>query len=172
MKLNTVIREIIKKMKGSLRVAVEQGMVVEEGVTVMGGVNFGSEPYLITLHKNCRISSDVIFINHDGGTWAFRNQWNEYADVIKYGRIEIGEETFVGARSVIMPGVKIGRNCVIGAGSVVTKDVPDETVAVGIPARRLCSTKEYAEKCLAGMPADFDKESYFANKKEYLLKHI
>lgn len=172
MKLNTVIREIIKKMKGSLRVAVEQGMVVEEGVTVMGGVNFGCEPYLITLHKNCRISSDVIFINHDGGTWAFRNQWNEYADVIKYGRIEIGEETFVGARSVIMPGVKIGRNCVIGAGSVVTKDVPDETVAVGIPARRLCSTKEYAEKCLAGMPADFDKESYFANKKEYLLKHI
>lgn len=73
---------------------------------------------------------------------------------------------------MIMPGVKIGRNCVIGAGSIVTKDVPDETVVVGVPAKVLCSTQEYAEKCLANMPVDFDREEYFVNKKEYLLKHI
>lgn len=172
MNLKTLKRELSKKIRGSLRVAVEQGMVVEEGVTVMGGVNFGSEPYLITLHKNCRISSDVIFVNHDGGTWAFRNRWDKYADVVKYGRIEIGEESFIGAKSVIMPGVKIGRNCVIGAGSVVTKDVPDETVVAGVPAKRLCSVKEYAEKCLASMPDDFDGDKYRANKKEYLKKYI
>lgn len=115
-------------MKGRLQTAIDDGMVVEPGVTVMGGVDFGSEPYLITLKHGARISSDVRFVNHDGGTWAFRNTWDKYEDVVKYGRITIGEFTFVGAGSTIMPGVHIGKNCVVAAGSVVTHDIPDEMV--------------------------------------------
>ena len=124
------------------------------------------------MKKKCRISHNVTFINHDGGTWAFRDHWDEYKDVIKYGRIEVGEESFIGACSIIMPGVKIGRNCVIGAGSIVTKDVPDETVVAGIPAKKICTTKEYAEKSLAAMPKDFDKMAYENDKKAYLLKKL
>jgi acetyltransferase-like isoleucine patch superfamily enzyme len=169
MKLVVIIHELRKKIKGRLKVAKENGMIVEEGVTVMGGVNFGSEPYLITLHKNCRISSDVCFVNHDGGTYAFRNHWEKYKNVIKYGTIEIGEETFIGARSIIMPGVKIGRNSVVGVGSVVTKNVPDETVVSGIPAKRMCSIQEYAEKCRASMPQKFRETDYQADKKKYLM---
>lgn len=172
MKISTIFKAISNKLKGSVQVAKENGMIIEDGVTVMGGCNFGSEPYLITLHRNCRISGNVTFINHDGGTWAFRNHWDKYKDVIKYGRIEIGEETFIGSGSIIMPGVKIGRNCVVGAGSVVTHDVPDETVVAGVPARRICSVLEYAEKCLHNMPLDFDKEEYFKDKKQYLQKSI
>lgn len=115
-------------MKGRLQTAIDDGMVVEPDVTVMGGVDFGSEPYLITLKRGARISSDVRFVNHDGGTWAFRNTWDKYKDVVNYGRITVGEFTFVGAGSTIMPGVHIGKNCVIAAGSVVTHDVPDEMV--------------------------------------------
>jgi acetyltransferase-like isoleucine patch superfamily enzyme len=111
----------------------------------------------------------VLFVNHDGGTWAFRNHWDKYKDVVKFGRIEIGEETFVGARSIIMPGVMIGRNCVVGAGSVVTKDVPDYTVVVGTPARKISTTQDYAEKCLSSMPENFDKVAYNQDKKKYLL---
>lgn len=167
-----ILKRIINKLKGPLKVAIENGMVVENGVTVMRGVDFGSEPYLIVLHKNCRISSDVLFINHDGGTWAFRNHWDKYKEVIKFGRIEIGEETFVGARSIIMPGVKIGRNCVVAAGSVVTKDVPDYSVVAGVPAKKISTTMDYAEKCLNAMPENFDKEAYALDKKSYLKKFL
>lgn len=171
-RLKNIITLLCDFLKGSLRVAQEKGMIVEPGVSVMGGVNFGSEPYLITLKKGCRISYDVTFINHDGGTWAFRQHWDEYKDVIKYGRIEVGEESFIGARSIIMPGVSIGRNCVIGAGSIVTKDVPDETVVAGIPARKICTTKEYAERSLSTMPKDFDIIAYESDKRAYLLKKL
>lgn len=61
-----ISKYLTRKLKGSLRCAKEQGMVVGKNVSVMGGVDFGSEPYLITLHDNCRISCNVAFINHDG----------------------------------------------------------------------------------------------------------
>lgn len=164
-----------KKIKGRLQVAIEEGMTVEADVTIMGGVDFGSEPYLITLKRGARISSDVRFINHDGGTWAFRNTWDKYKDVIKYGRISVGEYTFVGAGAIIMPGVRIGNNCVIAAGSVVTHNVPDGMVWGGVPARPMCTTLEYAEKCLAKMNeqfSEFDMKAYDQDKKTYLLDYL
>jgi len=51
------------------------------------------------------------------------------------GHVEIGDFTFVGARSIICNDVKIGRNCIIGAGSIVTKDIPDNEIWCGNPAR-------------------------------------
>ena len=47
----------------------------------------------------------------------------------------IGNNCFIGVRSLICPGVKIGDECVIGAGSVVTKDIPSNSMAVGVPAK-------------------------------------
>lgn len=78
---------------------------------------------------------------------------------------------FVGAGSTIMPGVSIGSHAVIGAGSIVTKNVPAETVWAGIPARQICTLREYAERCKADMPADFDLDAYKDNKKEYLVSY-
>lgn len=171
MKLITIIKRIKEKCKGSLTCAKENGMIVESGVTVMGGVNFGSEPYLIHLKENCRISFDVAFITHDGGTWAFRNTWPEYKPMVKYGKIVVGESSFIGCRSIRMPGVTIGKNCVIGAGSIVTKDVPDETVVCGTPAKAICSTLDYAKKCFDAVPSDFDFEMYARDKKKYLMEY-
>ena len=166
-----ILNYVVRKLKGSLRCAKEQGMLVGKGVSVMGGVDFGSEPYLITLHDNCRISSNVVFINHDGGTWAFRNDNERYKSVIKYGTIEVGAWTFIGANSTIMPGVKIGDHCVIGACSLVNKDVPSGTIVGGVPAKYICKTEDYAERCLKNMLEDFDEEAYLADKKKYLIKH-
>lgn len=161
-----VIRQIKKMVLGSYRLALSEGLIAGKGVSVMGGVSFGTEPYLITLEDNVRISNDVAFVNHDGGTWAFRDK-DKYKDVVKFGRIKIGERTFVGRGSTIMPGVTIGKRCVIGAGSVVTKDIPDGSVAVGVPARVIMTTDAYADKSLSRM-AEFDKEAYERDKKAYL----
>ena len=75
--------------------ALSQGLNAGKNVTVMGSVNFGSEPYLITLDDNVRITYGVTFVTHDGGTWAFRDI-DEYKHVIKYGKIHVGERTFIG----------------------------------------------------------------------------
>ena len=49
--------------------------------------------------------------------------------------IRIGNDVWVGANVTILPGVTIGDNVVIGAGAVVTKDIPDNSLALGVPAR-------------------------------------
>ncbi|WP_408099259.1 sugar O-acetyltransferase [Peredibacter sp. HCB2-198] len=55
---------------------------------------------------------------------------------LEFGRpISIGDDSWIGGGAIIMPGVSIGRRCVIGAGAVVTKDVPDDSLAVGNPAK-------------------------------------
>ncbi|HOP10874.1 MAG TPA: acyltransferase [Oscillospiraceae bacterium] len=169
-KINQTITLIYRKFVGELHWAIKNGLICGENVTVMGRTTFGSEPYLITLKDHVRISENVTFINHDGGTWAFRHM-KKYQNIKKFGTIIIGEYSFIGACSVIMPGVEIGQNCVIGAGSIVTKSIPDNTVVAGVPARKICSTEEYAEKCAKKMPDDFDLERLSQNKKKYLIEY-
>lgn len=169
--IKQLIKIITRKLKGSIMAAVEDGMIVGKDVTVMGGVDFGSEPYLIALGDNVRISSDVRFITHDGGTWAFRNFHEDMQHIVKFGPIVVGNGVFIGAGSIIMPGITIGSHAVIGAGSVVTKDVPPETVWAGIPARQICTLREYAERCKATMPKNFDWDAYRADKKKYLISY-
>ena len=59
-----------------------------------------------------------------------RNQGLEYALPIR-----VGNNVWIGAQVCVLPGVSIGNNCVIGAGSVVTHDIPDNSLAVGNPCR-------------------------------------
>lgn len=56
--------------------------------------------------------------------------------------VEIGEYTFIGGGAAVLPGVKIGKGCVIGVNSVVTKDVPDYAIVAGDPAEIIGSTLE------------------------------
>lgn len=53
----------------------------------------------------------------------------------RVARVIIGDDVWIGMRSIIMPGVKIGNGAVIGAGAVVTKDVPDFAIVGGVPAK-------------------------------------
>lgn len=76
----------------------------------------------------------------------------------------------IGTGVIIMPGVTIGNNCVIGCGAVVTKDIPDNSVAVGVPARVVKTVEQYAQKnkdrflYTKGMSAD--------KKRQYLLDYF
>ncbi len=107
---------------------------------------FGSEPYLVSLADHVTITSGVQFVTHDGGVWIFRK---EMPEIDVFGPISVGNNVFIGIRSIIMPGVHIGDNCVIAAGSIVTRDVPDNSIAVGIPARVIGSVEEYRTKTLS-----------------------
>lgn len=156
---------------GRVKLAIKDGMTVGKNFSHMGGGSFGSEPYLITIGNNVRFSYQVCLITHDGGTWAFRHE-EQYKDVNSFGKIVIDDGTFVGARATIMPGVHIGKNCVIGAGAVVTKSIPDYSVAVGVPAKVIGDTRDYAEKMKNRMPENWDVSEYKRNKKEYLIKTI
>lgn len=132
-------------------------------------INFGSEPYLIEIGKNVTISSNVTFINHDGGTWVFRNN-EEYSDIIKFGKIKIGNNCFIGHRAIVMPNIKIGDNSVIAAGSVVTKSVPANSVVGGNPAKYICSLDDYIKKCISNNPKYDCKK--FSQDKISELKRI
>lgn len=100
---------------------------------------YSSEPYLIKMGD--RVSATKVrFETHDGGVWVLRGEMRD-VDVVR--PICIGNNVFIGYEAVIMPGVTIGNNVVIGARAVVTKDIPDNCVAVGVPARVIKNVDEY-----------------------------
>ena len=104
--------------------------------------NFPSEPYLITIGDNCRIAEKVTFFTH-GGLWSQRKK---HSGLDYFGKICIGNYTYIGEGALLMPGVTIGSDVIVGAGSVVTKSVPDGKIAAGNPARIVGDTKDFVEK--------------------------
>lgn len=113
------------------------------GVHVYGNVAWGTEPWLITLGNNVHITNGVKFLTHDGGTLLYR-QYVPDLEITK--PITVGNDVYIGNNVIILPGVNIGNNVVIGAGAVVSRDIPDNSVAVGVPARVIKTADEYLEK--------------------------
>ena len=109
------------------------GVTVGENC-ILGSFRFGSEPWLITLGNHVEITGNVTFITHDGATWVLR-QDERYRRVLRYGKITIGDNVFIGYGSILLPGVTIGEGAVIAAGSVVNRDIPPRVVAGGNPCR-------------------------------------
>ena len=148
--------------------AKKEGLIIGKNVSFIDTPNFGSEPYLISIGDNTTVSFDVAFVNHDGGTRVIRNLPNQNKETVIYGKITIGKNCFIGCRTTILPNVKIGDNTIIGAGSIVTKDIPSNSVACGVPCKVICSIDEYINKhkedfeYMVSMPKQ--------DKKKYLLK--
>jgi acetyltransferase-like isoleucine patch superfamily enzyme len=151
-----------------LRGYIRRGLQIAPDCRLMGMPDFGSEPYLISIGRHVTISTKVTFINHDGGTWVFRDE-ARYREVIKFGRIVIHDNCFIGSGATLLPGVSVGPNAVVAAHSVVTRDVPPGTVVGGVPARHLMTVREYAERALAETP-DYDRRAYKADKIRELLR--
>ncbi|MFZ4801569.1 MAG: acyltransferase [Chlorobium sp.] len=139
-----IIREIHAKL-APLGYAQSIGVTIGENVQFYGMPSgmFSTEPWLITIGNNVHITSGVTFITHDGGTLILRK---EVPDLEWTAPISIGNDVYIGINSLIMPGVKIGNRVIIGAGSIITHDIPDNSVAVGVPARVIKSVDEYLEQ--------------------------
>jgi acetyltransferase-like isoleucine patch superfamily enzyme len=125
---------------------------------------FGSEPYLVTLGDNVTVSHGVDFITHDGGLRVIRDQ---HPGAYYYAPITVGNDVFIGARSILLPGVTIGERAVVGAGAVVARDVPPGMVVAGIPARAVKPVEEYA---VARRDAWIDTSDLTSEAKEHLLR--
>jgi len=119
----------------------KQGAQVGENCRIFI-TDVGSEPYLIKIGNHCTLTNGVHLITHDGGGWIFRK---EMPDLNSFGKIEIQDNCFIGINAIIMPNVTIGRNSVVGAGAVVTRDIPPNSIAVGVPARVIRTTAQYKQ---------------------------
>ncbi len=103
-----------------------------------------TRPYLINIGKNVQITSGVTILTH-GYDWSVLK--GLYGEVLgSAGEVVIGDNVFIGMHSTILKGVKIGKNCIIGANSLVNKDIPDGWVAAGNPAKPIIKIKDYYEK--------------------------
>jgi len=98
------------------------------GCNILSGVRISNS---VSVGKGCIIYYNSI-ITHD----CVIGDFVEISPSVNIlGRVEISNYTNIGSNSTILPGIKIGKNSVIGAGSVVTKDVPDNVMVVGVPAK-------------------------------------
>ena len=129
-----------------IRYARKMGVRIGDGCTLLGNVKWGSEPYLISIGNQVRITSGVSFVTHDGGMYVLRNKYADMAKADYFGKICIGNNVFIGVNTMIMPGVTIGDNVIIGAGSIVTKSIPSNCVACGVPAKQIKSIDDYYAK--------------------------
>ncbi|MBN8449609.1 MAG: acyltransferase [Candidatus Accumulibacter sp.] len=117
--------------------------------------HFGSEPYLISIGNHVTITQTVRFVTHDGAAWLVSDA---HGRRYRYGRIFIGSNVFVGLGAILMPGITIGDNCIVAAGSVVTKDVPPNSIVAGVPARIISDFRIYRDRALS----EYISEDYFS----------
>ncbi len=136
------VRKFINKIRGevSTEQLVAMGMKVGSNFKRQEGVILDpSHCWLIDIGNDVTLAPRVHILAHDAST-------KEFLGYTKIGRVNIGNKVFVGASTVVLPGVTIGENVIIGANSTVTKDIPANSVAVGSPARVICSLDEYLNK--------------------------
>ncbi len=138
------------------------------------GVNFNGKPNyicssayidgtgysLITVGDKSIISKDVVLLTHDfsirTGLMSLGREFDEVKNAHIEKEIVIGNNVFVGARAMLLPGTTIGDNVIIGAGSVVKGNIPADSVVIGNPAKIVCSLSEWAER---------HKDDLFVDKK-------
>lgn len=140
------IKDIYKVyVRGDANVSnlIKRGMVVGENLQLQGECKIdSSHAWLISIGDNVTIAPRVHILAHDAST-------KKHLGYTRIGLVSIGDNVFVGADSVILPGVQLGGGCIIGAGSVVSRDIPAGKVAAGVPARVVCDVDDYVTRCRA-----------------------
>ncbi len=139
---NKLIRRILGEVKGDI--LIEQPFHCDYGYNISTGRNFYSNHNLVILDGAPVTFGDNVFIAPNCGFYTAghpleaseRNKGLEYARPIK-----VGDNVWFGAGVSVLPGVTIGDNCVIGAGSVVNKDIPANSLAAGNPCKVIKTIK-------------------------------
>lgn len=121
------------------------------------------EPYFVEIGDNVTIAFGVDLLTHDNSVIKCGLNATDY-----FGRIIIGDDCFIGAKSTILPGVTLGNRTIVGTGSVVTKSFPDGNVVIaGNPAKVICTVDEFAKR-KKDICVNLDEGDLRKRKREYL----
>jgi len=101
-------------------------------------------PCLVEIGDYVRINKNFFLRVHDGGFFVLRHKFKEL--ISASGKVTIGNNVYFGFDCKVFKGVTVGDNCIIGANSVISKSIPANSVAVGSPARVVCTVDEYYQK--------------------------
>ncbi len=143
------VYSIIKKWYGSLvgmkrqryiQMLQQRGLTLGRDVEIIDTFFFDpSHCFLISIGNRCTICPNVRLIAHDAST-------KKHLGYTKIGRIDILDNCFIGDSVIVLPNVTIGPDAVIGAGSVVTRDIQPGSIAAGNPARILGTLGDYLKR--------------------------
>lgn len=150
-----IIKRIIRKLRpekavtresylNSLRdkgIKIGNGTIVVDPKIIQIDV---TRPELLEIGENVLLHRGTIIMTHDYASRLFVNKYNDF--IPSHGKIKIGNNVWLGQYVTILKGVTIGDDVIIGAGSIVSKSIPSNSVAVGSPAKVVCTFEDYYAK--------------------------
>lgn len=145
----SLIRKIVNRFRkkqtdfSSIEYLRSRGVRIGENVDIINSNIEHCHSFLVTIGNNVTITNATI-LAHDAST-------KKFLGYSKVGRVDIGNDVFIGYGAIILPNTNIGNRVIVGAGTVVARDVPDNVVIGGNPFRILCSFDEYLERNRANM---------------------
>ncbi|MFO0726318.1 MAG: acyltransferase [Myxococcota bacterium] len=120
----------LKRWQRRMDALMQMGLKVGKNVVIEATAYIDqSSPFLIEIGDNCAIAHGVHILAHDATPFRFLGGYT------RLGKVHIKENCFIAENVIILPGVTIGPNALVAAGSVVNKDIPPNSCVAGVPAR-------------------------------------
>ena len=116
-----------------------RGVRMGKKVWIGQGAILGQHPFLLEIKDNVIISAGVKILTHD-------TSFTVVGGKDLAGEVTIGNNVQIGENAIVLPGVRIGNNSIIGANAVVNVDIPPDSVAAGVPVKRISSIEEGLQK--------------------------
>ncbi|MFL5868871.1 MAG: acyltransferase [Thermoleophilaceae bacterium] len=137
--LSTTLRKLRRRLQGYADTdrLVKRGLEIGPNVYLASGAVVDANfPWLVSIGSDTTLGPGVYVLAHDAST-------RRHIGYTRVGRVKIGRRVFIGAYSLVLPGVTIGDDVIVGAGSVVREDVPAGVMVAGNPAVLVGKTEDY-----------------------------
>jgi len=164
MSFSSRIRQVLSRRSSAAFIADlrSKGISIGDNVKFFGNLKMVSidttRPSLVRIGNDVQIVSPFTILTHGFEWTVFRNKYREI--IGSSGKVSIGSNVYIGKETCILKGTRIGDNVIIGAKSLVNKDIPSDCVAAGVPAKKIMDLDDYFEK---------RKKEYVDEAREYAL---
>ena len=132
------VKFLLLKKPLTAKQLIKYGAKIGKNFHNYGDVDYG-HAHLLKIGDNVTFAAKSHILMHDAST-------KKELKYSKVGVVDIGDNVFVGANAIILGPVKIGNKVIIGCGSVVTNDIPSNSVVVGVPAKVIKTYDKYMDE--------------------------